>query len=379
MFCLIVDDNATDRVDLEEAISDSFASRVDQASSYSDAVSKLKGYLDKDDVPELVFLDYALSSENTGIDLIKEMKRLRINCAVIIMTGLENETLSRQAEALGVDIILKEAISEKSFVNEVCLRAIARWSQLRRIQMVNLARHREDFIRTVSSLSHDIKGRHKGLQNCARVLRKMAQTHGAPAPELDLVETKFSDALKLTEHLLQKLIRYGHMANRTAELSVICPSETIRTVIDHCSDEVAINFTVCNDCKKLFPLDPLLIEHVFKILSENVDIHCSSGTEVFVSVTNQVLDGRSYLEVLFWDNGHGVPEDKRKKIFNPSYQIKNTPLGGGLEGYGLGLPGAADAIAQHQIDGYTATIKCVSPPEGSGACFRMMFPGPVQK
>ena len=66
--------------------------------------------------------------------------------------------------------------------------------------------------------------------------------------------------------------------------------------------------------------DPLL-EQVFQILAENTLLHSKSGTQVMIGYAHEP-DGS--LVVSFEDNGVGVPENIKNKIFLPEFQRKKA-------------------------------------------------------
>ena len=68
------------------------------------------------------------------------------------------------------------------------------------------------------------------------------------------------------------------------------------------------------------------------------------------------------LALLFSDNGPGVAETERKKIFTPFYSTRK-------EGTGLGL-----AISSRIVESYGGSITVTSPDHGSGAIFTVVLP-----
>jgi len=71
---------------------------------------------------------------------------------------------------------------------------------------------------------------------------------------------------------------------------------------------------------KSFP-DPLL-EQVFQILADNTLTHGKTATEVTLRYT----EGSESITLLFEDNGMGISEDIKDKIFLPDFQ-KNKTVG----------------------------------------------------
>ena len=78
-----------------------------------------------------------------------------------------------------------------------------------------------------------------------------------------------------------------------------------------------------------------------------------------VTVTTQALDHQ--IEIRIADNGTGIPEGIKSKIFQPFFTTKPTG-----EGTGLGLSLAYDIVTK----GHGGTIECESV-EGQGTTFRV--------
>jgi signal transduction histidine kinase len=90
--------------------------------------------------------------------------------------------------------------------------------------------------------------------------------------------------------------------------------------------------------------------------------HASNGGDAPVlKVSTCLQDGHYLVDVT--DNGKGVPETIRDKIFQPFFTTKPTG-----EGTGLGLSMSYDIIKQHGGD-----LSLVSE-EGKGATFRIRLP-----
>jgi signal transduction histidine kinase len=90
--------------------------------------------------------------------------------------------------------------------------------------------------------------------------------------------------------------------------------------------------------------------------------HSKSGGDPAKLVVSTAQKGEQYL-VMISDNGGGIPEDVRDKIFNPFFTTKPTG-----EGTGLGLSMSFDIVKQHggelsfQTELDKGTVFCLSLP-----------------
>lgn len=81
------------------------------------------------------------------------------------------------------------------------------------------------------------------------------------------------------------------------------------------SDKAELKITT----NKMFYMNDKLVHHLFENLFKNAIKH--GGEDVIIKVG--VMNDGFYVE----DNGQGIPEDKRDKIFDPSYTTSGTGLG----------------------------------------------------
>ncbi len=104
---------------------------------------------------------------------------------------------------------------------------------------------------------------------------------------------------------------------------------------------------------------PLLSELLANLLDNALAYTQPGGT---VTVRTRAADGCAYLEVE--DNGPGIPEQERTRVFERFYRAPGT----GGDGSGLGLAVVAEIAARHE-----AAAEIATPAEGRGTCVRVAF------
>jgi two-component system sensor histidine kinase TctE len=107
--------------------------------------------------------------------------------------------------------------------------------------------------------------------------------------------------------------------------------------------------------------EPLLLRELVANLLDNALAYTEAGGSV--TVRTGVRDGESVLEVE--DNGPGIPESEREKVFERFYRIAAT----GGEGCGLGLSIVSEIAERH-----SASVALSVPAEGRGTLARAVFP-----
>ncbi|ETX08972.1 MAG: hypothetical protein ETSY2_02240 [Candidatus Entotheonella gemina] len=120
-------------------------------------------------------------------------------------------------------------------------------------------------------------------------------------------------------------------------------------------DMDAAETVVMGDGDKLRTVIDNLVSNAVKYTPEGGTIH----------VTLQPRDAYAVLDVI--DDGTGIPQTEKHKIFDPFYQRGPTPHGY-LKGNGLGL-----AIAREYLTAHNGTIDVIDRP-GNGAHFRVSLP-----
>lgn len=114
-------------------------------------------------------------------------------------------------------------------------------------------------------------------------------------------------------------------------------------------------------------LEPLMIDgsessirDLLENLVHNAILYTQDGGEILVSVTNN-----GGVELVVEDNGPGIPESERKKVFDRFYRIDSSV---NTTGSGLGL-----AIVQEIADRHAATIELTEGSSGKGCRFTVKF------
>jgi two-component system sensor histidine kinase TctE len=107
--------------------------------------------------------------------------------------------------------------------------------------------------------------------------------------------------------------------------------------------------------------DPFLLREMLNNLLDNAVRYTQSGGQVTVRVTG----GTARPVLTVEDNGPGIPESERSRVFERFYRV----LGTGTEGCGLGL-----AIVTEIAESHGAEVKLAPPATGTGTVVGVTFP-----
>jgi signal transduction histidine kinase len=111
--------------------------------------------------------------------------------------------------------------------------------------------------------------------------------------------------------------------------------------------------------------DPLRFEQILTNLAGNAIKFGAAGGHIELNAAPLEGVGRRFLQISVSDDGPGVAETDRERIFEPYVQARDESRGGGL---GLGL-----AICRRLVEAHGGAIS-VSERPGGGACFHFTLP-----
>lgn len=139
-------------------------------------------------------------------------------------------------------------------------------------------------------------------------------------------------------------------------------NEQINLVINKLEEESKEHQIVFeeNENMPLIKADGLLIKQSIFNLVHNAIQYTAKGT----IITIQVGMNDEVCEIIVADNGKGIPEHEKEKVFNMFYRVPNTKSGGS----GLGL-----SIVKGFIEAHKGKIELIST-EGHGSTFIIKLP-----
>jgi len=162
---------------------------------------------------------------------------------------------------------------------------------------------------------NDIRNLIFALAGYHQLVESEAGTAGSPVRPL--LERE-DDLLKRITESLKFAQTYQDLGLKTAKWQNV--SQVFLMAISHL-DFSKIRHSVTTGGLEVFA-DPLL-EQVFQILADNTVVHSRTGTQVTLGFKPED-DGS--VTLFFEDNGAGIPDDSKQKIFSPDYQ-KNKSVG----------------------------------------------------
>ena len=214
--------------------------------------------------------------------------------------------------------------------------------------------------RFISNAAHQLRTPLAGLKTHAELARREPST---------------AELRSLLDMIAGETTRTSHLVNQLLTLARAEPGEAPgghqpvnlheivgRDVRDWVQRALGKNIDLGFELEDAWTLgEPLLLRELAANLLDNALAYTQAGGRV--TVRSGVRNGESVLEVE--DNGPGIPEAEREKVFERFYRVATT----GGEGCGLGLSIVSEIAGRHN-----ARIDLARPEGGPGTLIRAVFP-----
>lgn len=228
--------------------------------------------------------------------------------------------------------------------------------------------------RLLARLNASVESQHRFIANAAHQLRTPLaglKTH----TELARRQPSSTELQALLAMILGETERTSHLINQLLTLARAEPAEGAerllqpvnlrdlagRAVQEWVPRAIARNIDLGFELEDAWTLgQPLLLRELLANLLDNAIAYTQQGGAVTVRTRSD--EASSVLEVE--DNGPGIPEPERARVFERFYRVPGTRG----EGCGLGL-----AIVQEIAQRHGARVEISVPESGRGTCFGALF------
>lgn len=218
--------------------------------------------------------------------------------------------------------------------------------------------------RFIANAAHQLRTPLAGLKTYSSIGTQMVE-----AQELQHIVKELDAGIDRSTRMVSQLLalartEIGELPNNKNTTSVDF-NELVQGVLNENVHEsmrhnLELNFEP-NDGPALLNGDPTGLRHLVANLIENAVLYSPDGGKISVAVNSE----KSRLIFSVTDNGPGIPEQEREKVFERFYRISGTRG----QGTGLGLAIVKEVAAAHQ-----AVIEIESPANFQGTKVRVIFP-----
>ena len=197
----------------------------------------------------------------------------------------------------------------------------------------------------------------------------LALSDDLPAASRERLQGLVAHIRELDELVLE-LLSYSRLQNpaRLPEQVEVALDEFIDSILGSVdeeleSPEIVIDVLLHGHLER-FSLDPRLTARAIQNLLRNAMRYCEKRIQIGVQVRPEGC------EIWVDDDGIGIPDDERERIFEPFYRLDRS-RDRATGGFGLGL-----AISRRALEAQGGTLTVEASPLG-GARFRLWLPTPV--
>ena len=226
--------------------------------------------------------------------------------------------------------------------------------------LARLAQALEAQQRFIANAAHQLRTPLAGLRTHVELMRREASKSGSPTL-IDMIASETERA----SHLANQLLTLAR-AEPGSSLPIARVSMDLRDLVSQ-SAQAWVPRAMARNLDLGFDLneakiqgDPQLLRELLANLLDNALIHTRSGGHVTARTRSE--SGHALLEIE--DNGPGIPDSEREKVFERFYRLPGTSAEGG----GLGL-----AIVREIADRHGAQVILGTASTGQGLSVRVSF------
>lgn len=209
--------------------------------------------------------------------------------------------------------------------------------------------------RLTASIAHEINNPLQAVQNCLHLANHKQMPPDQRQSYLDLAQSELERLMKTVQQMLD-YYRPGAVDRKPTNLHALIHKVLAlmeKQVLDH---QIHVSLSLAEDIPQVLVVADQ-IQQVFLNLFLNAIEAMPAGGEVTIKTRSLGTE----VEIIFQDNGPGVPAERRKQIFEPFVSTKE-------HGTGLGL-----AVSYGIISAHGGSLELLDNQQ-TGACFRIQLP-----
>jgi PAS domain S-box-containing protein len=297
------------------------------------AFYKMTGYNHNEVIGKSINFLYGPNTSHSSIELIEEAFSSGIGCEVVLKCHTKNgnifwnelkvSPIKDKEEIVTNFVVILSDVSARINSEEEIKKALEQEKELNKLKS-----------RFVSIISHEFRTPLTTIFSSTELLERYAYKWSEEKRQEHL------DRIKKSTHILDDMISFILTANK-AESGRLVPAPTRINLIDFCrgivneyqafsGDKYNIVFNYNNFDNEVFEIDEIFLRQIISNLLSNAIKYSPDGGDIKFDLS--VND--SYISIVIKDNGIGIPETDRPKIFEMFNRAENV---GSINGTGIGL------------------------------------------
>lgn len=334
---LLVEDDKDDYFIIKDYLSDtSLKYEITWASNYDMFLS----YIDKIQV-DVVITDYLLGSIS-GIEVLKRAKETNPLLPVMILTGKGNSDIDMEAMKLGAADYLIKGNFDSSSLERAVRYALERASTAKVIK--ENEHYQNTFNKLVSAgrmarmIAHEVKNPLTNILLCTDQMNELMKDNEELLSYLEIITRNSKRINQLVVNLLDST-RFGDIKLETRNLVDVVGS-TLALAIDR----IRLKSIELREEYSHPVIEMQLDEEKLKIALLNIIINAVEALEMQEDqgvINIKVAREERFVRIHIIDNGPGMNDETKEKLFEPFFTSK-------AKGSGLGLASAQNIILSHK-------------------------------
>ncbi len=319
---MIVDDDK----DVVNTINDILTEEGFETFSSYDGKDALRQINEKS--PELILLDCYLP-EMMGKDVLKEIRKMDEDIAVIMMTGLGEEQLVISLMKAGASDYLKKPIGKFTLLSSV--KDVLRKKDINRemIQSERLRLLGELF----PFLAHEIRNPLHAIGGALTIIQKRTKVDPLIEQSINIIH----DEIKRLTNFVKECLEFSNPSDPSkfapTDINDIITSslDLMTPLFKDLSKDINLSLSLQEDLPQIKTNFNEIKQVFLNIIKNSVEAIDKEG-EITVKTYSKKEKSEKFITIEFSDNGKGIKEEILNKIFEPFFTTKT-----GAGGTGLGL------------------------------------------
>jgi len=324
--CLLIEDSAADQRLIQELLTElSTPTRCVKAESLSRAME----LIEQDESFDAVLSDLGLP-DSEGLDTVRSLLGVLRRVPLIVLTGLEDDELARQAVHVGAQDYISKNRLDATMLDRCIAYAIERKrAEQSVIQSVeDIGRKNEALEQFVYTVTHDLKTPLATQRGYIKLMYDMLQSGDADqamhaAERIDMSNRRMRETI-------ESLLEQTRSGLQDIEAQLIDMVALIYQVLDELRlqiSEAGVKINVDDQMPAIFA-DKQRVRQIVENLVLNALQHGSTSTEPIIELGSEPADE----EVRFYvcDNGPGIAAEHHEDMFRLFHRMTSNPDGSGI-------------------------------------------------
>ncbi|MFX1480777.1 MAG: PAS domain S-box protein [Promethearchaeota archaeon] len=205
------------------------------------------------------------------------------------------------------------------------------------------AYNRSNFYKDI--FAHDINNIFQNIQSSTELLSLLLEDLNINKAEnfIDIIKDQIVRGTNLISNI-RKLSEIEEIDSQLKRVELFEILHNVRDFVRKSFYSKKIDIKIQSEYEKLYLKANELLEDIFEnILINGIRYNNSSIIELVITITKQTSNDKNFVKMEFLDNGIGIPDEMKEKIFQRGYNQKGI-----IKGLGLGLTLVKKIIAVYE-------------------------------